>query len=373
MEITECNKCGKCKEVCPSYKLFLNESFSPRGRIEIFQNFRVGKLTENKILNNRIYSCLLCGACFASCPLRVNVPSLIYGIREQLSKNLILSLFKYFSLYPDVFFSVLRYLYKSKFALNLLKKQKIIPFSLTDKLSKFDIKPSNNKLQIFSKSKAKGRFALFIGCSTKFLMPSIRDVLVDLLLSANFEVLIPSQHCCGAPLLSAGYKEETIKLAKKNVHTYKSFHIDGVITPCPTCAHFIGSVYEDLIHEKIKILKVSDIIGEFELKSKNFSYKRIFLHSSCHSSNYIGDTDAIVKFLCDLGIPVEKKDGCCGFGGLFSFLFEKESMDITRKKVLEYEKADLVLSSCPNCIIQLKSALKEKNIEHYLEFLYKLM
>ncbi len=370
MDFFECNRCGKCREFCPTYRLFLNEAFSPRGRAQILLFFERGKLLESKALRDRIFSCLLCGACVSNCPLQVNVPNLVYEGRQRMTKNLILLIFKYFPLYPRLFFLFLKALNSSGPLKKILKKQKSISMVFLDKISIFENKlQEKNSLQIFNKVKPKGRVALFLGCSTNFLMPSIRDALIKILLNANLEVILPRQNCCGAPLLSAGFKKEGIELARKNVKTYKSFNIDGVVTPCPTCAHFIGTIYKELCGEVMNVINLVDLISPLSL-SREDDGKKKFFHVSCHSSHYIKDIDKILSIL-KTADDFEKKEGCCGFGGLFSFLFEQSSMDILRKKVLEYEKADMIITSCPNCIIQFKFAMQNKKILHYAEFINK--
>lgn len=372
MDFSECNKCGKCKEICPSYRVFINEAFSPRGRVQISNFFKEGNISESKALKERLYSCLLCGACLINCPLEVNIPNLIYEAREKTTKDFKLLLFKYFSLYPNLFFSLIDILKNFRILKNLFKRQKILPTTVIDKISAFEKRGEETKsLKIFNKIKPRGRIALFLGCSTGFLMPSISKALIDILSLANFEVIIPKQICCGAPLLGAGFKEEMLSLAKKNLNIYKSFHIDGVITPCPTCAHFLSSVYEELMGEGIKILNLVDLIEEVNLFPNKQKQEKIFFHVSCHSSNYVKEFHKIIALLNKSGINIEKKEGCCGFAGLFSFLFEKESMDILRKKVLEYEKADMIISSCPNCLIQFKFAMENKKVLHYAEFIQK--
>lgn len=104
MEILECNRCGKCKEFCPSYLIFLRESFCPRGRFQLSLFIQEQKIKENDKLRKRIFSCLLCGACTNICPLQINIPMLIYDTRAKMQKKMFNYFFKYFSLYPKFFF-----------------------------------------------------------------------------------------------------------------------------------------------------------------------------------------------------------------------------------------------------------------------------
>lgn len=369
---TECNKCGKCKELCPSYQIFLNESFSPRGRLRLIKEFWENSIFSTESFKKRIFSCLLCGTCENLCPLDVNVSGLVYETRARMKKGIFLYLFKYFSFYPGVFFAFFQNLNRLRFFNSLLNRVKFL-----NKFLSMDSSFRKDSLQVYSKLKPKGRIAIFSGCSSSYLLPSITNSLIYILNWLNYEVIVPKQHCCGAPLLSAGFKKEAVKLAQKNIEIYKSFNIDGVITPCPTCFNFIGDVYKEIIGESIPVIKFADLFENCNMLSDEFigeHKKSIFFHVSCHTSNYVKDADETIELLQKSGINnIQKKTGCCGFGGLFSFLFEKQSMDILRKKVLEYEKADMIISSCPNCIIQFKAGMKDKKILHYTEAISKIL
>lgn len=373
MNLSECNRCGKCREVCPSYSIFMKESFSPRGRVLLLRSFNKKTIADSKELKERVLSCLLCGSCINKCPLEVDVPFIVYEVRQKLRKSLKLRFFKYFSLYPEFFFILLSKLNSFKMIKSFFERKNLLSLERFSVFSPNVSKPKG--LQIFNKIKPSARVALFLGCSTNYLMPSITDSLVNILDELNYEVLIPPQKCCGAPLLASGFRDEAVALAKKNLETYSSFKIDGVLSPCPTCSHFLSSVYEELVGKRVSIIKFEEILSNLNLKFPlDRPEGKIIFHSSCHSSNYLKEGDQLVEKLREISqFAIEKREGCCGFGGLFSFLFEKESMDITKQKVLEYEKAQMIITSCPNCIIQLKYSMKNKEILHYAEFINKII
>lgn len=372
MNIIDCNRCGKCKEVCPSYRIFLNESFSPRGRFFLYKAMQDRNIEYSKALRDRILSCLLCGSCIEKCPIKVDVPMFVYEIRSFMKKNLSLSLFKYFSIHPKFFISLFNKINKFKILPHLLKKQRLIPSSFISKFSSYKVSISENKsLKIFNKLKPSGRIALFLGCSTQYMMPSITNSLAQILNEINYEVIIPKQKCCGAPLLAAGFRDEAINLANKNILSFNSFKIDGVISPCPTCSHFISSIYEEIIGDKIKVIKLSDLLDNQNLeKYSKLNLKKIYFHNSCHSANYLHEGNNISNLLNKMiEGEIDIKEGCCGFAGLFSYFFEKQSIDITKQKILEYEKADMIVTSCPNCKVQFQYIMQDKLILHYAEFI----
>ena len=58
--------------------------------------------------------------------------------------------------------------------------------------------------------------AIFTGCSINFLYPHLGVSLINILLKAGYEVVVPSgEVCCGMPLRTLGMEDEAIELAKK--------------------------------------------------------------------------------------------------------------------------------------------------------------
>lgn len=372
MNLLDCTRCGKCKEVCPSYLVFLSESYAPRGRLYLSESLKKKILTDSRTIRERLLSCLLCGACVAKCPSGIDVPSAVCEVRERLKKTLKIKLAKYFSLYPGFFFSLLAKISKAPIVKSIFKTKAFEPIQ---RFTQFELKESNlGGLKIFSKLKSSGRVALFLGCTTYYLMPEIAHAYANILSRLNYEVLIPPQRCCGAPLLASGYRKEATEIARKNIEIYSSFKLDGVVSPCPTCFHYLDRVYRDLAGDSIRMIKFEEFLSAYPSQaSEPKSRGRVVFHLSCHSLNYLNESEALLKNLERISkLEIERGDGCCGFAGLFSFLFQRQSMDITRKKVLEYDEANMIITSCPNCLIQFRFAMKDKEVLHYSEFINKI-
>lgn len=66
INIDKCTHCGKCLYKCPLYEKYLDQVFSPRGKII---------LLEHHINNNDIFVCSYCGQCLEQCPLNIDLPA----------------------------------------------------------------------------------------------------------------------------------------------------------------------------------------------------------------------------------------------------------------------------------------------------------
>lgn len=73
---TNCTLCGICRLNCPVYKVFLNETASPRGKAVL--------LKENSP-SRHFYLCTLCRACASACILKnLDLDDKIRKFRQEL-------------------------------------------------------------------------------------------------------------------------------------------------------------------------------------------------------------------------------------------------------------------------------------------------
>jgi len=73
---TKCTLCGLCKTACPCYKIFLDESVSPRGK---------ATMIKRDFPSNHLYLCTLCKACENACILKdIDIVEKIRNYRQEL-------------------------------------------------------------------------------------------------------------------------------------------------------------------------------------------------------------------------------------------------------------------------------------------------
>jgi glycolate oxidase len=81
-----CMRCGFCLAKCPSRLYYKSEAYSPRGRLSILNGLVFGDLILNndneKLVNDIINSCTLCGSCLIECPAGVPTYTIFEKARE---------------------------------------------------------------------------------------------------------------------------------------------------------------------------------------------------------------------------------------------------------------------------------------------------
>lgn len=388
-----CVKCGSCKALCPTYTEDATEGMSARGRIVLLKKFYEGYLDPSSKLNDKIFSCMLCGACNKLCPLGINVTEVICegrkNFKEFSKKRRLFSFGVRFGLKrASNSFRILKFLETVN---ELIPVYKLYPFNVIKRMDiQFPDSALREGISIYKASKPRGRIALFTGCSVNFIYPNIGRSLIESLNTMNYDVILPKgEVCCGAPLMGLGLREDAAEMAERNMNAFKKLNIEAVIGICPTCIDFIKNEYRNLIGDGInnavevsqffmdKIQKIKDRRQKADNKSlaSDICYPgSVIYHDPCHCIYGLDVSAEPRQILKSMGFHLmDSERGCCGFGGTFRLLYQELSERILEKKVEEYKRADMIVTSCPNCILQLRSRIKDRPVKHIAEVINEII
>ncbi len=372
-ELNLCVKCGSCKALCPTYIEDVTEGMSARGRVVLLEKFHEGKLEPSKKLDERIFSCMLCGACNKLCPLGINVTDAMYEARNRLrdfnKKRRFLGLGIRLGLKKaSNSFRILKFLETIN---EMLPVFQIYPFSA---IKRMDVALPDSALRdgmsIFRVSKPKGRIAIFAGCSVNFIYPNIGRSLIESLNAMNYDVVLPKgEVCCGAPLMGLGRREDAVEMAERNMNVFKKLNVEAVIGLCPTCIDSIKNGYRSLIGDGIdNAVEVSQFFSKLQPSAFSPQPSKVIYHDPCHSIYGLDVSVEPRQILRSMGFHLmDSERGCCGFGGTFRLLYQELSEGILEKRIEEYKRADMIVTSCPNCILQLRSRIKDRPVRHIAE------
>jgi glycolate oxidase iron-sulfur subunit len=222
------------------------------------------------------------------------------------------------------------------------------------------------------------------GCVTDFMYPEMGKKIINFLTRNGVEVIVPrKQGCCGAPVyMGAGDFDTGRKMADTNVDAFKD--LDYVIVDCATCGSSVKDyvkyladtpertgAYTDFGNKAIHItaflvdvLKLPDSAYKAapEVKGKTVTW-----HDPCHLVRHMGVKDQPRKILNAIKdikfVEMEEADKCCGMAGAFSLHYYDLSTKIADRKCQNIlnTKADIVVTGCPGCEIQLLDTLARHN------------
>ena len=380
-----CVRCGNCKALCPTNIEFTNEGMSARGRIALLKKLFNKQIDPSDVLDERIFSCLLCGTCNTLCPLGISITDAVYEGRVQLGNRKRHWFFrmglKYAFCDTTKAYNILKFLDNAGLTRSLSWVQ---PFKT---LKEMRVEIPKTRLRsaatIYKVPNPRGRIALFAGCTVDFLYPAMGLSLIHTLNSLDYEVIMPKgEVCCGAPLLGAGLREDAMMLAEKNLNAFKRLQAQAVISLCPTCTHFIRDEYIKLAGEGIdNAADISAFLCDESLTAALVQPEErpgnIIYHDPCHSINYLGIKDEPRRILKALGFgliePAER--GCCGLGGTVRLMHGNISRTLLERRVEAFSAAgdaeapEMIVTSCPNCVLQLGSRIKDRPVKHIIEII----
>jgi len=230
------------------------------------------------------------------------------------------------------------------------------------------------------------KIGLFIPCYVDAVYPEVGIATFKLLKHLGLDVTYPTgQTCCGQPMANAGFEGMSERLVKKFDDMFRDF--DHVVAPSVSCAAFVRVHHPEIMKEVHKcgaagktvdlveflhdILKIKELPGFFP--------HRVSVHNSCHgvrelglsspSEQHVKPFNKIIDLLRMVkGIEIfepERKDECCGFGGMFAV----EETAVSRQMGIDKVKrhidtgAEYVTGPDSSCLMHMAGIAKKQGLD----------
>lgn len=251
------------------------------------------------------------------------------------------------------------------------------------------VQPKKNVMYIM-------KIGLFIPCYVDAIYPQVGVATYRLLKSLGLDVTYPlDQTCCGQPMANAGFERMAVPLIEQYESLFKDF--DYVVAPSASCAAFVRVNHPEIMKGKkecVTAQKTMDVVEFLHdvVKVKSLPAKfphKVSVHNSCHGVRELGLSSpserqvAPYNKIIDLlkmveGIEVvepERKDECCGFGGMFAV---EETAVSTQMGIDKLERhiatgAEYITGPDSSCLMHLAGVAKkqQKDIKfiHVVEIL----
>lgn len=214
--------------------------------------------------------------------------------------------------------------------------------------------------------------ALFIPCYVNAVFPEVGMASLHLLQQLGVDVVYPKrQTCCGQPMGNAGFEQEALHLAEHFDEVFADY--DYVVGPSASCVSFVREHYKDIAPHHCqaagKVYEICEFVHDIiRPQSLDVSFPhKVSIQNSCHGVRLLGlsspseqnvpyynklrDLLSLVKDI-DIVEP-ERRDECCGFGGMFAVEEHAVSGQMGRDKVMRHVDtgAEYIVGADCSCLM----------------------
>lgn len=390
-QVLRCVRCGACANVCPVYRLVGGHKMGHIyiGAIGLILTYFFHGKDKAK---NLVQNCINCEACKDICAGGIDLPGIIKEIHTRIQDEeghplpslLLGKVLKNRKLFhtllrsakwaqkpmagDDGFIRHLPMVFARDHGFKALPTIAEKPFR--DKWP--DLRPdvANPKLSV----------ALFSGCVQDFVYPEQMEACVKLLEGHDVNMEFPmEQSCCGLPVMMMGEKKAARDVAVQNMRAFQSGAYDYIVTMCASCASHLKHNYLKLVKGNPRLESLAMDFSSRVIDFSSFAHDvlkldpsefrvtgtRATYHAPCHLCRGLDVHDAPRELIRTAGLEYrecDEEEVCCGFGGTFSMKFPELSAELLRKKLdnVEATGADVLLTDCPGCVMQLRGGLKAR-------------
>ncbi len=387
-----CIRCGLCLAACPTYREYLKETASPRGRVALARKGLEGKLELSPNLIEQMYGCFACMACNDICPVGIQPANLALSMRylqEQRQpkkwKQLIFKGLLSKSGRLELATLPLR-LYEKLGIRRLvywLRLNRILPDRVRDveaMLPRIPQRPLRRVLPEITEALGEERYRVgyFLGCAQSLLFAEQSSATLRVLSRNGCTVITPKEvECCGMPARGYGRMDLVLSQAQRNIAVFERCNVDVIVADCATCGSTLKE-YDSLFARdaewadraaafRSKVRDVSEFLAEIPLKKPSGRIEaRVTYHDPCHlrrAQKVWKEPRKLLSLIDGLEfVEMAEADWCCGSAGSQLITHYDTSRKVLDRKLDNIDKteAGIVASGCPGCRMQLKTGLQRR-------------
>ncbi len=396
----KCVHCGFCLATCPSYLEVGQEMDSPRGRIYLMKAAIQERVALTPSAIAHFDTCLGCLACETACPSGVQYGPLIEQTRatvermttrppgDRLFRRLLFSVLPY----P----ARLRALAWTLAAATFVKRRPGLLALLPPRLRALTaLAPDGPAAPDVAERTAarppqRRRVGLVTGCVQRVFFGDVNAATVRVLAAEGCEVIAPAaQGCCGALALHAGEREAARGFARQLIAVFERHPVDVIAINAAGCGSTMKE-YGELLHDDpawamraqafaAQVRDVTEVLAELPQAAPRHPLPmRVAYHDACHLAHGQGvrrEPRDLLGAVPGLEVvAIGESDVCCGSAGIFNLVQPAMAASLGRRKAahIAATDADIVVTSNPGCILQIRSAQtppQARPIVHIIEVL----
>ena len=187
----------------------------------------------------------------------------------------------------------------------------------------------------------------------------------------EFGYLAEEEPCCGAPLYFAGSQQQFARNAQRAYQEFKARGIKRIISIVPSCTYALRTLFPLFVDGyDLEVKHFVEVVAE-NISRRELRFPRevkVTYHDPCQLGRYLELTEEPRQILGAIkNIELVETDWtkrewatCCGGGGGFEAVFPELSqmLAVNRARELVATGADIVVTHCPGCVMQLQDGVK---------------
>jgi glycolate oxidase iron-sulfur subunit len=389
-----CIRCGLCLAVCPTYREYLKETASPRGRVALARKGLEGELELTPNLIEQMYGCFACMACNELCPVGIHPADLALSMRQVQEQRFPArwkqALFNGLIPHPGRMETVtlpLRLYQRSgiRRLVYAFRLNRLLPAKFRDleaMLPHLPQRPLRHTLPVLMEAYGTSgyRVGFFLGCAQNLLFAEESAAAIRVLRRNGCTVITPREtECCGMPARGYGRLDLVRSQAKHNIALFEQQQVDVIVTDCATCGSTLKEYGAFLADDaewaaraaafSNKVRDVSEYLAKIPLEKPRGQVKaRVTYHDPCHlrrAQHVWQQPRALLSLIDGLEfVELPEADWCCGSAGSQLITHYETSLKVMDRKLdnLASTGAQVIASGCPGCQMQLLTGIQRRGL-----------
>ena len=377
LDFYSCADCGRCSDHCPANAV--GRPLSPRfitiksrdysfSHYPLRGDFKVSKepLIGNILEEHEIWSCTTCGACEEECPVMIEYIDKIVDLRRYMVEE---------GMVPQSLQKPLGALEKRGNPYGKMERKRADWIKDKDFVNTCRVKVLGNG--------NKAETLYFVDSVTSFddRIQEIGRSTAMILKTAgiDFGILGTLEMDSGHEVRRFGEEMLFQQLRDHNTKLISEAGVKKIVTADPHAYNALKNDYVGLPEVEHISQVIARFLSEGKIKLKPFSREgKIFTyHDPCYLGRHNGLYDIPRKVIdsidglqrVEMGKRCRDRSFCCGGGGLYLFYepVEDKRMGQVRVEMAAEAGADVIITACPFCMINLEDAVKTSGLEGKIE------
>jgi len=376
LDFYSCADCGRCSDQCPANAV--GRPLSPRfitikARDLMFKNYpmtgeiyKSNMLVEDIYTEDEIWSCTTCGACEEECPLGIEYIDKMVDLRRGMVDE---------GMVPQSLQKPLKALEKRGNPYGKMEKKRAD--WAKDKEFKAD-----HSIKVLGKETADTLF--FVDSITSY-DDNIQEIArrTSMILEkagVDFGILGKAEKDSGNEVLRFGEEMLYQDLKEQNTEAILESGVKQIVTADPHAYNALKNDYSGLppVRHISQVVAEKINSGELTLKECQDPDKVYVYHDPCylgrHNGIYEDPRQALDAINGLTRVELEKsrdRSFCCGGGGLMLFYEPEEDtrMGVLRVNMAAEAGANVIVTACPFCLVNIQDAIKVAGKEGEIEAL----